>query len=109
MLSVYVYGFLKKRFDANAKLSESTIISIEHKEHETFAELLKRMNIDETELGDCFVNSKIAEKDKLIPKDARIGLFSFGMRLLDGGQHIKGHGYVTKDIPVKINTWNVLP
>ena len=108
MLNVYVYGFLKKKFNSEANLSENTIIKVEYKEHETFAEFLKRMNILETELGDCFINGKIAEKDKIIIKDARIGLFSFGMRLLDGGQHIKGHGYVTKDITVKINTWNSL-
>ena len=106
MLAIHVYGFLKKKFDPEAKLSESTVLKIKFNEHETFTDLLKRLNIDESELGDCFINGHIAEKNIMIPNDARIGLFGFGMRLLDGGQHIKGHGYITRQPPLPLNTWN---
>ncbi len=106
MLKVHVYGFLKKKFDSEAKLSESIILTIDHIQNETFCDFLQRMNLVESELGDCFINGKIAENSFIIPENARIGLFSTGMRLLDGGQHIKGHGYITKPIPVKINTWS---
>ena len=106
MLNIHIYGFLKKKFDINAKLSEATILQVDSKKNETFADFLKRMKIDKSEIGDCFVNGKIANDNTLIPKDARIGLFSTGMCLLDGGQHIKGHGFVTKPSPVPLNTWN---
>ena len=105
MLNVHIYGFLKKKFVPDAKLSESTIINFDFIANETFSDFLKRINVDELQIGDCFINGKIADKSKIIPKDARIGLFSFGMCLLDGGQHIKGHGFITKSPPVNINTW----
>lgn len=105
MIYLHVYGFLKKKFNSEAKLSESTIIEIEFKPNESFNNFLQRINIDTSELGDCFINGKIAESDLIVPENARIGLFGIGMCLLDGGQHIKGHGFVTKKIPVKINTW----
>lgn len=105
MLNVHLYGFIKKKFVREAKLSESTVIKIDFIENESFSEFLTRLNINESEIGDCFINGYIANKEQIIPENARIGLFSFGMCLLDGGQHIKGHGFVTKPAPVKINTW----
>ena len=107
MIHVYLYGFLKKKFDSNAKLSESTMIEFENKTNESFEDFLKRINVSKSELGDCFINGKVAQYNNIIPQDARIGLFGLGMCLLDGGQHIKGHGYVTKPAPVPINTWNL--
>lgn len=106
MIDLHIYGFLKMKFDTKAKLSEQTIIPIDYIPNESFESFLRRIEVEESELGDCFINGKIAYKNIIIPKNARIGLFGRGMNLLDGGQHIKGHGYVTKDIPIKINTWN---
>ncbi len=106
MLHIYLYGFLKKRFVPNAKLSESTMIEADYKEGESFKKFLVRLNIDPSEIGDCFINSKLAFLDDIIPKNARIDLFGLGMSLLDGGQYIKGHGHVTKHPPFIINSWN---
>ena len=54
MLSLYVYGFLKKKFNSNARLSEQTIVKLDFKSNESFFGLLKRVNITLDELGDCF-------------------------------------------------------
>ena len=48
------------------------------------------------ECGEIFCNGKVATTTTLIPNGARIGLFSIGMHLLCGGQHLKGHGFITK-------------
>ena len=31
MLNIHIYGFLKKKFDINAKLSEATILQVDSK------------------------------------------------------------------------------
>jgi hypothetical protein len=100
MINVHIYGHLKKKFDENARLSENTIISVPNVENENFSMLLTRLNVDNTEIGDCFVNSKLASDETIIPDGARVALFSSGMVMLCGGQHLrikmKGYGLTTK-------------
>ncbi|UCE13360.1 MAG: hypothetical protein JSV04_14390 [Candidatus Heimdallarchaeota archaeon] len=97
LIKIHLYGQLKKRFQPDASLAENTVITLPYKENECFKDLLFRLNLDEDECGDCFVNGKLAFPDTRVPKDARIGLFPFELRLIDGGQYIKGHGFVTKN------------
>ena len=106
VISIHLYGFIKKKFNPQAKMAENTIVTLDFVPNEQFSTLLQRLKLDQEELGDCFVNSKVANEKTLIPDNARIALFSKGMRLLCGGQHIKGHGFVTKPSPVPLNTWN---
>ncbi|MHA1984042.1 MAG: hypothetical protein ACW967_06785 [Candidatus Hodarchaeales archaeon] len=106
MIKIHIYGFLKRKFYPDALLTGDTIIKINYIPNETFSQLLDRLDVKQDEIGDCFVNGKIAKNSTLILDNSRIGLFSFGMRLLDGGQHIKGHGFVTKPSPTKLNTWS---
>ena len=94
VLVIHVYGFLKKKFDPDAKFSENTIVKYDYKANETFVNLIKRLNLDKEELGDCFINSTVVTDTTIIPDNARIALFGSGMRLLCGGQHIKGHGFI---------------
>lgn len=94
VINIHVYGFLKKKLDPQAKMSENTIISLDWKENETFEGLINRLNLDFEDLGDCFVNNTVVSSDVIIPDNARIALFGSGMRLLCGGQHLKGHGYI---------------
>ena len=105
-MDIHLYGYIKKKFVPNAKLGEATVIKMNEIENETFSDLLVRIKVDYKEIGDCFVNGKLAHQNTIIPKNARIGIFSMGMCLLDGGQHIKGHGYVLKSPPNKLNNWN---
>ena len=85
----------RKKFKPKSSLAENTIINLPNVENEKFQDMLKRLDLRFEECGDCFINGKLAFKDSNVPKNARIGLFPFGMRLIDGGQYIKGHGYVT--------------
>lgn len=100
---IHVYGFIKKKFDPNAKMSENTIVEKNYIPDETFDSLLNRLDIVADDIGDCFINSVIANDKTIIPDKARIALFSSGMRLLCGGQHLKGHGFVEKKKPEKLN------
>lgn len=95
MLKIYLYGIFKKKFKPDASLAEDTVINLPNEKNEQFQNLLRRLGWSIKECGDCFINGKLAYQDTIIPKNARIGLFPFGMHLLDGGQYIKGHGYIT--------------
>ncbi|MFX1516260.1 MAG: hypothetical protein ACFFC6_08125 [Promethearchaeota archaeon] len=95
MLEIHLYGVFRKKFKPNASYAEDTVITLPDVKNERFQDLLERLGLIMKACGDCFVNGKLAYQDTLIPKNARIGLFPYGMHLLDGGQHIKGHGFVT--------------
>jgi hypothetical protein len=96
MLEIHFYGTLKKRIDPNASFAEDTILSVTFVENERLKELLERLNIPLSECGEIFCNGLVATEDTVIPDGARIGVFSTGMHLLCGGQHLKGHGFITK-------------
>ena len=103
VISIHVYGFIKKKFNPQAKMAENTVVTLDFVPNEHFSTLLQRLKLDENELGDCFVNSTVANEKTLIPDNARIALFGKGMRLLCGGQHLKGHGFIDKKPTTKIN------
>lgn len=96
MIEIHVYGSLKKKINPNASFAEDTVLHIPYIENEQLFQLLDRLNIKLDECGELFCNGKVSVATTLIPKGARIGLFSTGMHLLCGGQHLKGHGFITK-------------
>ncbi|MFX0209277.1 MAG: hypothetical protein ACFFDT_25060 [Candidatus Hodarchaeota archaeon] len=96
MLEIHIYGTLKKRIDPNASFAEDTILSITFVENERLKQLLTRLHIPLEECGEIFCNGLVATENTMIPEGARIGIFSTGMHLLCGGQHLKGHGFITK-------------
>ena len=90
MINVHVYGFLARKLDPNAKLSAPTILKIEHVPDENFNGLIKRLNVNHDELGDCFVNGIVVlDSGTKIPDNSRVGLFGLGMVLHEGGQYLK--------------------
>ena len=96
MLEIHLYGTLKKRIKPDASFAEDTILSIAFVENEQINQLLERLDIPLEECGEIFCNGLVASEDTIIPEGARIGVFSTGMHLLCGGQHLKGHGFITK-------------
>ncbi len=102
-LNIHLYGFLKKKFDPQAKMSENTIITVDYVPGEQFSQLLTRLHLEKDEMGDCFINNKVVSENTLVQDNARIALFGTGMNLLCGGQHLKGHGYIAEKPLKKIN------
>jgi len=98
VIEVRLYGQLKKLFFPSASMSENTILELESIAEETFVNLLDRLDLKEDDCGDCFVNGKIAESGTIITDGSRVALFPLGMHLLCGGQHLKGHGFITKKV-----------
>lgn len=99
MIEIHLYGNLRKLV-AGSSCSDDTILEKEHIEGETFEQLVIRLALKPTDLGDCFIDGTLAKKNYIINDNARVALFPFNMVLLCGGQHLKGHGYTKKDIDV---------
>ncbi|MHA1984041.1 MAG: hypothetical protein ACW967_06780 [Candidatus Hodarchaeales archaeon] len=91
MLNLHIYGFLKKKFDPNARMSNQTIIKVDYVQNETFIQLLNRLDVNQDEIGDCFVNGKVVTNgnEMIIPDESRIGLFGVGMVLIESGEMLK--------------------
>ena len=106
MLKIYLFGKFRTLANDPDPTSDS-VIEVPWIENETVAELVKRLNLP-CETGEVFVNHKVAENDTVIPENARIALFPTGMSLLCGGQHLKGHGFITSEkARSKRDYWNV--
>ncbi|PWI46887.1 hypothetical protein CEE45_14450 [Candidatus Heimdallarchaeota archaeon B3_Heim] len=90
ILDIHVFGPLKKQFDPVASLSEETIVKMPFLINETVKQLLIRLNLSKSNFGECFVNHTIVKNyNDIIPKDARVAVFSQGMLLIDGGLYLK--------------------
>ena len=103
MIHIYIYGFLRKKIDPKASLADEMRIQIEFTEGIKFLDVLRHLEVTDEEYGECFING-ICVKTESNPKivdDSRIAIFSSGMYLLCGGQHLKGHGFITKAAPKK--------
>ena len=88
----------------NKKATDNSQIELEWLENESLEDLAIRMGILPEDLGEVFLNFNPVETDVIIPKNARISLFPRGMHLLCGGQHMKGHGFITTK-GKKTNYW----
>jgi hypothetical protein len=90
IVEIHVYGHLKKQFDSVAKLSEETIIRVPYIFNETIEQLLNRLELSNSDHGECFINHTIVKDySDLVPKNARVAIFSQGMLLIDGGLYLK--------------------
>ena len=106
-IEIHLYGRLRRLAEKSGPTDDS-VLNIEWKENETLEELVEqRLNLTFDQIGEIFINyTPITEYDIEIPENARIGLFEKGMYLLCGGQHMKGHGFITsKKKNAKMNYW----
>ena len=98
MLDIHLFGKFRK-LTPNPKATEDSKLSLNYVEGETMQQLLKRLGINPNEIGELFIDFKVVELDTVIPHEkARISIFPEGMVLLCGGQHLKGHGFIKKQV-----------
>ncbi len=88
MIEIHLYGLLREIVPGSTA-SEDTILKIESRENEEFHQLVRRLGLDTSDIGDCFINGKLAHKSDSVKTGARVGLFPFNMRLIDGGMELK--------------------
>jgi molybdopterin converting factor small subunit len=88
MIEVRLYGVLRE-IVPNSSASEDTILHVEAQEDETFHNLVQRLGLESRDIGDCFINGKLARSSDIIAEGDRVGLFPHSMRLIDGGMELK--------------------
>ena len=98
-LEIHLYGRLRNLVKGS-RPDEDTILTLDYMENETFEELIDRLGVKRSDIGDCFLNGTLVKPNDSIPRGARVGLFPFNMVLLCGGQHLKGHGYTREDVDI---------
>ena len=69
--------------------SDDTAIQIESRKDEAFHEMVSRLGLGSSDIGDCFINGKLAHPSDEVKDGDRIGLFPFNMLLIDGGMELK--------------------
>ncbi|OLS16852.1 MAG: hypothetical protein HeimC2_46000 [Candidatus Heimdallarchaeota archaeon LC_2] len=98
MLDIHLFGKFRK-FSENSRPTDNSTLKLQYHEGETVKELLVKIGIEPNNVGELLVNFAVAELDTVIPReDSRISIFPTGMVLLCGGQHLKGHGNITKKV-----------
>jgi hypothetical protein len=98
MLQVHLFGTLR-RFAPQPGATDESIVMIPWCSGTCVMDIIREIGIPQEEVGEIFVNYSPVDIYAPVPDDARIGLFSHCMRLLCGGQHLKGHGFITTPTP----------
>ena len=108
MIDILIFGFLRKKIDPKASLAGDMKIQVEHSKGIKLLDILNNIKIEPQDFGECFIDGVCVKpgENPLIKDGSRIGIFSEGMYLLCGGQHLKGHGFITKPSPKKYNYFN---
>ena len=98
-IEIHLYGNLRILV-SESRPDEDTILSYDFVEGETLADMIKNLGLKKEDLGDCFLNGTLAKPSNILSNNDRVGLFPFNMRLLCGGQHLKGHGFIQSDVDI---------
>jgi len=61
MIEIHLYGLLREIIPGSSA-SEDTVLQIESQENEEFHQLVHRLGLDIEDMGDCFINGKLAHK-----------------------------------------------
>jgi molybdopterin converting factor small subunit len=88
MIEVRLCGILRE-IVPNSSASEDAILQIEASENEEFNQFIRRLDLESTDIGDCFINGNLAKESDILKDGDRIGLFPYNMRLIDGGMELK--------------------
>ncbi|MHA1228280.1 MAG: hypothetical protein ACTSR2_06105 [Candidatus Hodarchaeales archaeon] len=108
-MKVFLYGHLKKINDPDSSYFDNKSIDLSLNGKINIIELLQRLKIKEEWIGEVFIDGIVVNKrleDVFVTKKTeRVAIFPLGMHLLCGGQHLKGHGFITKKPGNKINYW----
>lgn len=90
MIRIHLYGMLRALVPGS-NAHEDTVLEQEVTSGDTLNDLLKALGLTPEDLGDCFLNGRLAMLSDSVSDGDRVGLFPFNMRLIDGGMHLKHH------------------
>ncbi len=90
MTEIHLYGRLRQLVP-DSRASEETVLHIELEGKCSLEELITKLDLKASDVGDCFISGMLAEMHDMVIDADRVGLFPFNMRLIDGALHLKYH------------------
>ncbi|TFF67930.1 hypothetical protein EU520_01095 [Candidatus Thorarchaeota archaeon] len=90
MIRIHLYGRLRNLVPGS-NAHEETVLEHEGVKGHTLRSLLEELGLSTGDVGDCFLNGRLAVLSDVVSDGDRVGLFPFNMRLIDGGMHLKHH------------------
>ncbi|MFX1578750.1 MAG: hypothetical protein ACFFBJ_03820 [Promethearchaeota archaeon] len=61
MIEIHLYGLLREMV-SGSNATEDTILLIESEDDETFRDMIHRLGLDISRIGDCFINGKLTNQ-----------------------------------------------
>ncbi len=105
MITIYLYGKLRQLAKKSAA-TDNSIIEMKWSKEMTVSDVLDQLQLTQEDVGEIFVNhTVVTDYSKAVPNESRVAIFAAGMHLLCGGQHLKGHGFISKKHK-KLSYWN---
>ena len=90
MTEVHLYGRLRQLVPGS-RANEETVLYIDLEREYSLKDLIAKLNLESSDVGECFINGMLAEMHNIVTDDDRVGLFPFNMRLIDGAMHLRYH------------------
>ncbi len=88
MIETHLYGKFRSLVPDSCP-TENTILMCDYQEGETFKMLVERLNLDVDDMGNCFINGKLANNFTTLSDGDRVALFPIGMQFLANVSHIQ--------------------
>lgn len=88
MIETRLYGKYRSLVP-NSCATEDTILMCDYKEGESFGMFVKRLNLDINDMGNCFINGKLANNFSTLSDGDRVALFPIGMQYFANVSHIQ--------------------
>ena len=88
MIETRLYGKFRSLVPDSCA-TEETILLCDYKEEETFEMFVKRLNLDVNDMGNCFINGKVANNYTILSDGDRVALFPLGMQYFASVNHIQ--------------------
>jgi len=88
MIETRLYGKFRSLV-SNSCATEETILMCDYKQGETFEMFVKRLSLDLDDMGNCFINGKLANNFTTISDGDRVALFPIGMQFFANVSHIQ--------------------
>lgn len=88
MIETRLYGKFRSLVP-NSRPTEDTILMCEYKENESFKMFVERLYLEVGDMGNCFINGKLANNFTTLSDGDRVALFPIGMQFFANISHIQ--------------------
>jgi len=88
MIETRLYGKFRYLVPGS-RATEDTILMLDYEEGESLEMFVERLHLDIDDMGNCFVNGKLANNFTTLSDSDRVALFPIGMQFFAKVSHIQ--------------------